>query len=217
MKRKLCLSIAMIGNPKFLLLDEPTSGLDPESRRDIWNVLLGARGSTTIVITTHYMEEADVLADHVALMVNGKLKCYGTTMFLKQHYGVGYLLNCSFQDKDAEQILATVRGYVPTAKLIRQTDKTCLISLPAYEQEKFPSLLQTIGKQADVTLSYSTMDDVFIRVQEDEGVFTTVTGMPGEEENKTSKPPFILHIQQIALLVKRIKWWYYDWKLYIYL
>jgi ATP-binding cassette subfamily A (ABC1) protein 3 len=60
MKRKLCLGIAMIGNSQILVLDEPTSGMDPEARRHMWDVLQSIRSQRTILLTTHYMEEADV-------------------------------------------------------------------------------------------------------------------------------------------------------------
>ena len=60
MKRKLCLGIAMIANTEILILDEPTSGMDPEARRHLWDVLQNIRSERTILLTTHYMEEADV-------------------------------------------------------------------------------------------------------------------------------------------------------------
>ncbi|PSN44305.1 ATP-binding cassette sub-family A member 17 [Blattella germanica] len=87
MKRRLALGIALIGNTKVLMLDEPTSGLDPEARREIWDILLGMRGERTILITTHFMEEADVLGDRIAIMDHGRVQCYGTSLFLKKLYG----------------------------------------------------------------------------------------------------------------------------------
>lgn len=70
-----------------LVLDEPTSGLDPESKRDIWNILLKMRGRKTILISTHDMEEADVLGDRIAIMHTGQLKSYGTPLYLKKLLG----------------------------------------------------------------------------------------------------------------------------------
>lgn len=69
-------------------MDEPTSGMDPESRRFIWDLLLSCRGKRTILITTHFMEEADVLGDWIAIMDHGNLICYGTPFFLKQQIGL---------------------------------------------------------------------------------------------------------------------------------
>lgn len=81
MLRKLCLANAIIGDTKLLILDEISSGLDPESRRDIWNILLKLKKDHTIFISTHFMEEADVLSDKIAILDNGELISYG-----KQYY-----------------------------------------------------------------------------------------------------------------------------------
>ena len=70
-----------------MILDEPSSGLDPESRRWVWDVIQKERGWRTVLVTTHHMEEADVLGDRVAIMALGQVVCHGTTMFLKKKFG----------------------------------------------------------------------------------------------------------------------------------
>lgn len=70
-----------------MILDEPTSGLDPETRRELWNILLKLKKNRIVLITTHFMEEAEALADRIAIIDHGKLTCYGTPMFLKTLYG----------------------------------------------------------------------------------------------------------------------------------
>ncbi|CAL8072300.1 unnamed protein product [Calicophoron daubneyi] len=92
-KRKLSVAMALIGGPRLILLDEPTSGVDPLSRRCIWRALRDFRPNRVIVLITHYMDEADVLADRKAIMIGGKLICYGTSKFLKDNYYPGYLLH----------------------------------------------------------------------------------------------------------------------------
>lgn len=72
MKRKLCLGVALVGDTKVVILDEPTSGLDPEARRAIWDMLRAVRRQRTILLTTHYMEEADALGDTIAIMTQGR-------------------------------------------------------------------------------------------------------------------------------------------------
>ena len=72
---------------QFLILDEPTSGMDPESRRQIWDILQSQRKGRTMILSTHYMDEADLLGDRIAIMSNGEIECYGTPMFLKNKYG----------------------------------------------------------------------------------------------------------------------------------
>lgn len=69
-------------------MDEPSSGMDPESRRELWDLLLKWRSTKTILITTHFMEEADALGDWIAIMSNGRMDCYGTPMFLKKEFGM---------------------------------------------------------------------------------------------------------------------------------
>lgn len=86
MKRKLSVTLAMCGKTKVLLFDEPTAGMDPRARRSLWDLLKAAKKGRTILITTHYMDEADLLGDRVAIMSEGKLNCDGSTFFLKQHF-----------------------------------------------------------------------------------------------------------------------------------
>lgn len=67
-----------------MVLDEPSSGMDPQSRRDMWDLLLRWRHTKTILITTHFMEEADAIGDYIAIMNEGQLQCFGTPMSLKK-------------------------------------------------------------------------------------------------------------------------------------
>ena len=73
---------------KILILDEPTSGMDPQARRGMWDVLQTLKKDRTIMLTTHFMEEADVLGDRIAIMADGKVKCSGSPMFLKSNLGI---------------------------------------------------------------------------------------------------------------------------------
>lgn len=75
---------------QVLFLDEPTSGLDVEARRSVWDALLNIRHDRTIVLTTHYMEEADILGDRIAIMAEGEVQCCGSPIFLKQKFGKGF-------------------------------------------------------------------------------------------------------------------------------
>ena len=78
-KRRLDLALGMVGNPKLLFLDEPTTGFDPNARRGAWEVVENLRAAgTTIVLTTHYMDEAQVLADRVAVIATGRIVAQGT-------------------------------------------------------------------------------------------------------------------------------------------
>ena len=86
-KRKLQLAIDLLGNSKIVLLDEPTSGMDPTARRETWEIIKQAKKDKMIILTTHYMDEAEYLADRVAVISRGELKICGTTSFLKSSFG----------------------------------------------------------------------------------------------------------------------------------
>lgn len=80
MKRRLSVAISAIGNPKIIFMDEPTTGMDPVSRRNIWELIQELKKDKVIILTTHAMEEADILADRIAVIVDGKMKCIGTPL-----------------------------------------------------------------------------------------------------------------------------------------
>lgn len=89
-KRKLQLAIMFIGDSNICCVDEVSSGLDPLSRRRIWDIILSKRGTTSIILTTHFLDEADLLADHIALLSKGVLRATGTSVHLKEQLGGGY-------------------------------------------------------------------------------------------------------------------------------
>ena len=92
MKRKLCVAIALIGDPEVVLLDEPSAGLDPVSRRNLWNVILRTMSHRSVILTTHSMEEAEALCQRIGIMVKGQLRALGTKQHLKAKFGSGYEL-----------------------------------------------------------------------------------------------------------------------------
>uniref|UniRef100_A0A8C6WD88 ATP-binding cassette, sub-family A member 9 n=1 Tax=Nannospalax galili TaxID=1026970 RepID=A0A8C6WD88_NANGA len=91
-KRKLTLGIAILGDPQILLLDEPTAGLDPLSRHRVWSLLKERKAERVIVFSTQFMDEADILADRKVFISNGRLRCAGSSLFLKKKWGIGYHL-----------------------------------------------------------------------------------------------------------------------------
>jgi len=86
-QRRLSIAMALISEPKILFLDEPTLGLDVLARSDLWDVIRALKGKVTIILTTHYMEEAEALADRIAIMSNGKIKAVGTLEELENMTG----------------------------------------------------------------------------------------------------------------------------------
>lgn len=92
MKRKLCIGIALIGGSRLVILDEPTAGIDAHARRSVWTLLLKHKRNRTMILSTHHMDEADVLADRIAIIAEGQLKTVGSGLFLKRRFGNGYQL-----------------------------------------------------------------------------------------------------------------------------
>ena len=86
-QRRLSIAMALISDPKILFLDEPTLGLDVIARSDLWELIKGLKGKTTIILTTHYMQEAEYLSDRIAIMKEGKLLTCGTAEEIKQKSG----------------------------------------------------------------------------------------------------------------------------------
>ncbi len=78
--------IALVGGSGVVILDEPTSGMDPYARRATWDLLIKHKQNRTILLTTHFMDEADLLGDRIAIMADGRLKCSGSSLFLKSRF-----------------------------------------------------------------------------------------------------------------------------------
>uniref|UniRef100_A0A3Q2YEM8 P-type phospholipid transporter n=1 Tax=Hippocampus comes TaxID=109280 RepID=A0A3Q2YEM8_HIPCM len=100
MQRKLSVALAFVGGSKVVILDEPTAGVDPYARRGIWDLLLKYRQGRTIILSTHHMDEADILGDRIAIISHGKLCCVGSSLFLKTQLGTGYYLTLVKRDYD---------------------------------------------------------------------------------------------------------------------
>uniref|UniRef100_A0A8B9KMW3 P-type phospholipid transporter n=1 Tax=Astyanax mexicanus TaxID=7994 RepID=A0A8B9KMW3_ASTMX len=92
MQRKLSVAIAFVGGSSVVILDEPTAGVDPYARRGIWELLLKYKQGRTIILSTHHMDEADILGDRIAIISHGRVCCCGSSLFLKKTYGSGYYL-----------------------------------------------------------------------------------------------------------------------------
>jgi len=113
MKRKLCVAIAVIGDPELCLLDEPSAGLDPVSRRNLWNVLRSTMHARSVVLTSHLFPEVEALCDRVAIMVKGKLRVVGTIQHLKSSLGSNYELEIAAPAASEDAVHALVKGLIP--------------------------------------------------------------------------------------------------------
>jgi ABC-type multidrug transport system ATPase subunit len=103
MKRKLCVAIAIIGDPDVVLLDEPSAGLDPVSRRNLWDTLIKTMAKRAVIITTHSMEEAEALCTRIGIMVKGQLRALGELQHLKHKFGSGYEIILQLKPESSDE------------------------------------------------------------------------------------------------------------------
>ncbi|CAK1589994.1 unnamed protein product [Parnassius mnemosyne] len=175
-KRKLSIAIAFIGDPKIIILDEPTAGVDPVSRRQTWRVLQRARSGRVLLLTTHFMDEADILGDRKAVISKGRVRCAGTSLFLKNKFGIGYHLTLVLDGACREhQITRLVRGHVPRAEKARRHGRELSYILPHYAVHLFPPLFHAIEHEIkDKTnrlgitsygVSMTTLEEVFLSLE----------------------------------------------------
>mmetsp|Transcript_6132 Transcript_6132/g.22524 ORF Transcript_6132/g.22524 Transcript_6132/m.22524 type:complete len:1227 (-) Transcript_6132:417-4097(-) len=168
-KRKLSVALAFIGAPRIVFLDEPTSGMDPYARRLTWEVIKANKANRVIVLTTHFMDEADVLSDRVCIVNSGKLLCAGTSMFLKKRFGIGYLLTIIKNvDADVHALTDLVRSHVNGSFLATNVASEVSYKLPTEEAASFAPLLRELQNQQEglgilgYGLSCSTLEEVFL-------------------------------------------------------
>lgn len=155
-KRKLQLALAFVGNSTLCCIDEASSGLDPLSRRKIWEILLAERGRRTVIFTTHALDEADALADHIAIMSLGRLIAEGSSSCLKQQFGRG----CHVDVRTQERLPYVVRGSYRT----RDGDKDVYTVADSAEAcEVLKELEQQLG-EANYSVRSADIEDVFLNI-----------------------------------------------------
>ncbi|XP_052780875.1 phospholipid-transporting ATPase ABCA3-like isoform X2 [Mya arenaria] len=183
-KRKLSVGIALIAGSKIVILDEPTSGMDPAARRQTWEILQRYREGRTIILTTHFMDEADILGDRIAIMSDGVIKCCGTSMFLKKLYGAGYhMVMVKGAQCNVQKLTELVQAHISGATLESQISAEVSYLLPFNESRKFEALFQEVeGKMKELGVnsfgvSATTMEEVFLKVGE--GVADEDEASPG--------------------------------------
>ncbi|KAF5301097.1 hypothetical protein FQA39_LY10916 [Lamprigera yunnana] len=177
-KRKLSVGIAVIGDPKIIVLDEPTAGVDPYSRRHMWSVLQNRRHGKVILLTTHFMDEADILADRKAVVSKGKLRCCGSSLFLKNKFGIGYHLTLVLDGISREHGIAKlVMSHVPKAEKARRHGRELSFILPHNAVTSFAPLFSAIEHEinscgklgiSSYGVSMTTLEEVFLHLERDE-------------------------------------------------
>lgn len=174
MKRKLSIGIALCGQSKVVICDEPTSGMDAASRRSLWNVLIEEKKDRVIVLTTHFMDEADVLGDRIGIMSHGGLQCMGSSFFLKKRFGTGYHLICEKNyDCDSRFVTGLLCKYLPTLRIASENDTEISYLLPEDQVQLFPKMFADLENNEEnlnlksYGVSLTTMEEIFMRFGKD--------------------------------------------------
>uniref|UniRef100_A0A665XCM0 ATP-binding cassette, sub-family A (ABC1), member 12 n=1 Tax=Echeneis naucrates TaxID=173247 RepID=A0A665XCM0_ECHNA len=174
MRRKLSISIAFIGGSRLVVLDEPTTGVDPCSRRSIWDIVIQHKKHRTIIMSTHHLDEAEVLSDRIAFLEKGGLKCCGSPFYLKDKLGQGYKLTLTKKTPEAEQIdnavlKEFVQAHVPEARLKEAQGGDLIYSLPPFTSSNassYRSLLTALDSNLEALqlggygISDTTLEEV---------------------------------------------------------
>ena len=170
MKRKLSIGVALCGNSKVVLCDEPTSGMDPSARRALWDLLQREKAGRTILLSTHFMDEADILGDRIAIMAEGDLKACGSSFFLKKKFGVGYRLICVKNTECQPQKLTNIlQKYIPNVTMESNIGSELSYVLNEDYCEIFQDLLEDLESNTETCgisgygISLTTLEEVFLR------------------------------------------------------
>jgi ABC-2 type transport system ATP-binding protein len=164
MRRRLDLVAALIHHPKILFLDEPTTGLDPASRRAIWDEVSALqKQGVTVLLTTQYLEEADQLADQIAIMADGIIAASGTPAELKAGMGAD-VVDVELADPDEAQRAAAIAG--SDAKVLGHEIRVGTTDGPATLADVIGKLKAAGINPKGVTLTQPTLDDVFLNLTE---------------------------------------------------
>jgi len=175
MRRRVSIALTSIGDPKVLIFDEPTTGLDPENRHDIWEFINSLKGEgTSILLTTHILEEADILSDRISIMALGEVLATGTTSELKRKYGSGYKLSIvlkKFTEENVETVSEFVHSVIPSAELFDKSGGSLIYAISLTKQDEITLFLQEYAKTPniiemidDLNVSNSTLEEVFMKV-----------------------------------------------------
>lgn len=164
-KRKLCIGLSLLGNPSVVLMDEPTAGVDVQARQLIWKMLSGLKG-TTCIITTHALEEAEVVSSRLFILTGGHLQFAGTSTEMREKYQCGYVMRVDRDDHTVGQVLNLAKSFIPEAHLSEERQDT--IELPV--SPKIPEFLHALDeKEADYGInSYSfqveQIEDMLVKI-----------------------------------------------------
>uniref|UniRef100_A0A669QJ45 ATP binding cassette subfamily A member 12 n=1 Tax=Phasianus colchicus TaxID=9054 RepID=A0A669QJ45_PHACC len=232
MKRKLSIAIALLGGSRVVILDEPTTGVDPCSRRSIWEIISKNKKGRTIILSTHHLDEAEVLSDRIAFLEHGGLKCCGSPFYLKETFGDGYHLTLTkkkvrnmIEECDTAAVTSLIQSHLPEAYLKEDIGGELVYVLPPFKSTvsgAYQALLRALDTSlSDLHLgcygiSNTTVEEVFLNLtkelgkdpQEDAGLSQRepgATGQNGGDEMSVSTDTFTERDDQLLIRSKSLQ------------
>lgn len=166
-KRKLCIALALLGNPPIIIMDEPTAGVDVQARQLIWKSISNLTRSTCI-ITTHALEEAEAVSSRMFVISRGKIPFAGTSTELRNQFKCGYILKIDCDPEAMKPILDSIQKYVPEAKILPERDD--VIAMPL--SDDIPAILNELDTRKvelgieEYSFSVEQLEDVLLRIIE---------------------------------------------------
>ena len=165
-KQRLAIACALVSRPDLLFLDEPTTGLDPQSRRQLWDVIARHRAEGgTVLLTTHYMEEAERLADRVAIMDYGRVIALGTPRELIASLGAEHVVAVATADGAALEPLGPTLGALAGVRAVRFTTGRAALTVSEVHRV-VPAVLALLAERgielSDLSTHHATLEDVFV-------------------------------------------------------
>lgn len=171
-KRKLSLGIALCGGSKVVFLDEPSSGMDATARREMWDMLKQYKNDRIIILTTHYMEEADSLGDRIGIMSHGQMICCGKPEFLKNKFSKGYNLVVVKNQRETNiKLQQFIENMVPNSEKVSEVSSEATYLLPKESSEYLGEFFKQLDSQlvnlgiTSYGVSMTTLEEVFLKVE----------------------------------------------------
>ena len=169
MKRRLSVANAFIGNPRLVYLDEPSTGLDPESRRQLWYAVLAAKKNKSIVLTTHALDEAEMLCDRVGIMAKGMMRTVGTPAELRIRFDQGYKFMMAVTPGNEQAAETFAKQLMPRLVLKDAINGVRTYELPQEGSDIAKIFSQLEARKAELHIkhwgiSHTSLEEVFLRL-----------------------------------------------------
>ena len=169
MKRRLSVVLATIGDPKICYLDEPTTGMDPINRRHVWKFIEEFKRDKVIILTTHSMEEAEVLGDRIGIMAHGRLRALGTPAVLKHNNSVGYKFSILTSPSTLYQAKQEIYLRAPEAILEDDGAGALIYQFPPSMDPFIPQFIKYLNDDPKKLiqawgLSETSLEQIFLRI-----------------------------------------------------